>query len=90
MGISPVVPRIVFFTCFFFSPNMVHSKFLWLYLYFLASFYVITLTPQKSQGQLAWNISHSRLEVSVLAQGTYLGNKLESWALQLASDVYVF
>ena len=37
---SPVVPHGVFFNpfVFFFSPNMVHSKFFWLYLYFLALF----------------------------------------------------
>ena len=46
-------PALCFLPVFFFSPNTVHSRFLWLYLYFLASFYVITLTPHKSQGQLA-------------------------------------
>lgn len=37
---------------FFFSPNMVHSKFLWLYLYFLALFLCHNINSSEEPGAI--------------------------------------
>lgn len=53
---------------------------------FLFGFHIIN-SSEESRGADLQNVSHSRLEVSVLVQSRHLGNEVESWGLHLEQEI---